>query len=130
MEKTSKNTLVLPIKKKWFDMIYEGIKTEEYREIKPYYEVRFQNIFGAILVEPTSILGGTEYQLLQGAAVPEEIREEPIQEIIFRNGYGKNAPEIKAECSLDIGEGKEEWGAEKGKKYFVLKIHRIVRKRK
>lgn len=123
MKKTSKNTLVLPIKKKWFDMICEGIKTEEYREIKPYYEVRFQNLFGAILVEPTSIFGEKEYQLLQGNAVPEEIREEPIQEIIFRNGYGKDAPELKLNCSLDIGEGKEEWGAEKGKQYFILRIH-------
>ena len=29
--------LVLPIKKKWFDMIASGEKKEEYREIKPYY---------------------------------------------------------------------------------------------
>ena len=30
--------LVLPIKKKWFDMILSGEKKEEYREIKRYYE--------------------------------------------------------------------------------------------
>ena len=29
--------LILPIKKKWFDMIASGEKKEEYREIKPYY---------------------------------------------------------------------------------------------
>ena len=33
--------LTLPIKKKWFDMIFSGEKKEEYREIKPYYETRF-----------------------------------------------------------------------------------------
>ena len=27
--------LILPIKKKWFDMILSGEKREEYREIKP-----------------------------------------------------------------------------------------------
>ena len=32
--------LVLPIKKKWFDMILSGEKKEEYREIKRYYESR------------------------------------------------------------------------------------------
>jgi hypothetical protein len=32
--------LVLPIKKKWFDMILSGEKKEEYREIKPYYDSR------------------------------------------------------------------------------------------
>lgn len=37
--------LVLPIKKKWFDMIAAGIKKEEYREIKPYYVKRFEKVF-------------------------------------------------------------------------------------
>lgn len=31
------NTLVLVLKKKWFDMIDSGIKKEEYREIKDYW---------------------------------------------------------------------------------------------
>ena len=30
-------TLYLTLKKQWFDMINDGIKTEEYREIKPYW---------------------------------------------------------------------------------------------
>ncbi|MFC2444625.1 MAG: ASCH domain-containing protein [Veillonella parvula] len=34
------NTLHLTINKKWFDMILSGKKTEEYREIKPYYILR------------------------------------------------------------------------------------------
>ena len=33
-------TLDLVLKKKWFDMIASGEKTEEYREIKPYWESR------------------------------------------------------------------------------------------
>jgi len=33
-------TLHLTIKKKWFDMILSGEKTEEYRDIKPYYNLR------------------------------------------------------------------------------------------
>ena len=32
--------LHLPLKKKWFDMIYSGEKPEEYREIKPYWDGR------------------------------------------------------------------------------------------
>ena len=36
--------LVLPIKKKWFDMILSGEKKEEYREIKRYYESRLPGI--------------------------------------------------------------------------------------
>lgn len=47
--------LTLPIKKKWFDMIASGEKKEEYREIKEYYEIRLQNLFGAITIYPSSI---------------------------------------------------------------------------
>ena len=117
--------MILPIKKKWFDMILSGQKKEEYREIKPYYEVRFQNLFGAIILETPGSLSG--YKLLQGEDVPEEIRKESVQNIIFKNGYGKNAPQIKAECSLKIGKGREDWGAEKGKNYFVLNIGKIFK---
>lgn len=35
--------LVLPIKKKWFDMIACGEKKEEYRKIKRYWITRFNN---------------------------------------------------------------------------------------
>lgn len=30
------DTLFLPLKAKWYNMIESGEKTEEYREIKPY----------------------------------------------------------------------------------------------
>lgn len=36
--------LILPIKKKWFDMIVSGEKKEEYREIKPYYDSRLHPV--------------------------------------------------------------------------------------
>lgn len=35
--------IILPIKKKWFDMIKSGEKKHEYREIKPYYNSRFKD---------------------------------------------------------------------------------------
>lgn len=38
--------LILPIKKRWFDMILSGEKKEEYRDITPYYETRFKNLWG------------------------------------------------------------------------------------
>ena len=36
------------------------------------------------------------------------------------------SPKIKCRCKLRIGQGKEEWGAEKGKEYYVLEILKIV----
>lgn len=115
--------LILPIKKKWFDMILSGEKKEEYREIKEYYEIRFQNLFGAITIYPSSIFSHrSKYELLQGEAVPEEIRKDSIQEIIFRNGYSKDSKAIKARCRLRIGKGRPEWGAEPDKQYYILEI--------
>lgn len=79
--------LTLPIRKKWFDMILSGEKKEEYREIKEYYETRFQNLFGAITIHPLyppdNFLDRSEFELLQGEAVPEEIRKDRVQEIML-----------------------------------------------
>ncbi len=110
--------LTLQIKRPWFNMILGGAKKEEYREAKPYYDARFKNLFGAILV------GG---ELLQGEDVPEEIRKDPAQEVIFRNGYATNAPDIRARCRLAYGEGRPELGAEPGKKYYILKIEEVIK---
>lgn len=115
--------LTLPIQKRWFDMILSGEKKEEYREIKEYYETRFQNLFGAITIYPSSIFSDrSKYELLQGEAVPEEIRKDSIQEIIFRNGYSKDSKAIKARCKLRIGKGRPEWGALPDKQYYILEI--------
>lgn len=95
--------LTLTIKKKWFDMILSGGKKEEYREIKPYYKSRFKNIF---YMAPCSFIPvGNEHK-----------------QIMFRNGYSKNSPSFIAECSLDIKQGKTEWGASEGIDYYVLTI--------
>lgn len=118
--------LTLPIKKKWFDMIFSGKKKEEYREIKEYYEIRFQHLFGAITIYPSSIFSGKhEYKLLQGNDVPERMRKDSVQEIIFRNGYSKDSKAIKARCRLRIGKGRTEWGAEPDKQYYILEILNI-----
>lgn len=91
--------LVLPIKRKWFDMIASGEKKEEYREIKPYWSKRFGNYFIGTYVSKT---------------------------IIFRNGYGKNKPSIKCICLLREGTGNVEWGAEPNKEYYILEILEIL----
>jgi hypothetical protein len=105
--------LILPIKRKWFDMILMGEKKEEYREIKSYWEKRFLKIFGEIAFVPKPHF-----------VAP--VLESPIKEVVFRNGYSKTSPSFIAKCTLSVGTGKEEWGAEKGKRYFVLTIHEIL----
>lgn len=110
--------IILTIKKKWFDMIKSGEKKEEYREIKPYYDSRLPKEFG-MFREGNKLVIGSTWGYLRNYILK--------QQIIFRNGYNQNSPCINAICSLDIGTGKEEWGAVPGKIYYVLKIHEIVK---
>lgn len=109
--------IILTIKKKWFDLIKSGEKKEEYREIKPYYDSRLPKQFGMFREDNKLVIGNT-WGYLKACSLKRQI--------IFRNGYKHNSPCITAICSLDIGAGKEEWGAEPGKLYYVLKIHEIV----
>ena len=97
--------LILPIKKKWFDMIRSGEKKEEYREIKPYWTSRFNNMKFA------------EFKIID---------DEVTFLIVFRNGYSIFSPELKCRCSLRKGHGKEEWGAEPGKEYYILEILEVL----
>jgi hypothetical protein len=96
-------TLRLTLKKKWFDMIASGEKKEEYREIKPYWINRLQHWGNAF----------------------DECREYNFVE--FRNGYRKDSPVVTLVCEgISISIGKEEWGAESGKEYYVIKLGAIV----
>jgi len=109
--------LTLPIKKKWFDMILSGEKKEEYRDIKPYYDTRFQTLFGMMWYNDEFISCKT--------VGLDECAKEPIQEICFRNGYSPDSPSFIAKCEIEVGEGKKEWGAESGKDYYVLIIKEV-----
>lgn len=108
--------LILPIKRQWFNMILRGEKKEEYREIKPYYDSRFMNYFGMIWI------GG---ELINTREILPELAGPEVKEVVFRNGYSANSPEITCKCSLRAGTGKEEWGAEPGKQYYILEIKSV-----
>lgn len=106
--------MILPIKKRWFDMILSGKKKEEYREIKPYWTARFLTWLGY----PKSV----EADVLE---LLKEMDTRRPREVLFRNGYSADSPSFAAMCTLRIGTGKETWGAEPGRPYFVLTIHSI-----
>ena len=109
--------MVLTLKKQWFDMILSGEKTEEYREMKPYWEKRFGNYFKRV------------YNFSEKDFFPPIVWNKQKKNIVFRNGYGTDKPEFTAECTIREDYGKEEWGAEPGIKYYVLTIHRIYNKK-
>ena len=96
--------LILPIKKKWYEMITLGVKLEEYREPTPYWLKRLRR--QCVIQDVSS--NGCGMQL------------------IIRNGYRKDAP--KALITLEVideGPGLEEWGAEPGKKYLRLHLRKV-----
>lgn len=89
--------LYLTLKKRWFDLILSGEKTEEYREIKPYWQKR--------------------------------LTDKSYDRVVFRNGYAANAPQFAIELkSITQGVGRIEWGAEKDKICFILKLGAIINK--
>lgn len=100
-----KKLLHLTLNKKWFDMILSGEKTEEYREIKPYWTRRFT------------------YK----SNIPNAFKF--FDKVRFVNGYGADKPAFVAELNgIVIGSGKSEWGADPGEQYYVLEIGRILHK--
>lgn len=103
--------LILTIKKKWYEMILNGEKKEEYREIKPYYTTRFANALDI----------GTRIISSRWWHKEIDISNKKF-EVMFRNGYSADSPSFTATVSISIGTGREEWGAEPDREYYVLRI--------
>ena len=94
------NTLYLTLNKKWFDMIKSGEKKEEYRERKDYWFNRFYHSMNP---------DGTSCK---------------YDRLVFTLGYPK-ADDAKRSLEfknpkIRLDYGQPEWGAEPGKKYFVI----------
>lgn len=98
--------LILPIKKKWFDLILSGEKKEEYRALSPYYWSRFRKIFW---IHP----------------ITGEPLGSDVHDLLLRNGYSRTSPTIRVSAALAIRGGRPEWGAVPGEEYFVLEIQKV-----
>lgn len=92
---TERKMIHLVVKHEWYNKIASGERTEDYREVTPYYDKIFKDITNNDFV-------------------------------CFHRGKcdGRKIFRIK---SISIGEGKEEWGAEKGKQYYVIEIGEEVK---
>lgn len=96
-----KKVLTLTVNKEWFSRILSGEKTEEYREIKPYWASRLVNQqakSGEVLFDE---FGG--YSCVTG-----EPEYKPFTHVLFINGYRKDSPRIEKEIeSITIGKPKK-----------------------
>lgn len=102
-----KKILKLTINKEWFSRILSGEKTEEYREIKPYWAHR--------LIEGHN----------QGMWVSSESYFKPYTHVLFKNGYYDDSPKVEKEIeSITIGKPKK--GLCPGKwldhEFFIIKF--------
>ena len=127
---TAMKTLHLNLKKKWFDMILSGEKTEEYREIKNYWIDRL-SMFKFKCSEGEKV---TDLELYSVITQNLDILQFDINgfknfdTITFSNGMTPPVPRFEVEFKgFEIREGKPEWGAEKGVKYFVLKVGKVIK---
>lgn len=112
-------TLDLVLKKKWYDMIASGEKTEEYREIKPYWIVRMMEE----VCHDTALFYEYNEHLLKNALYHGSMKFRDFDKVTFHLGYAKNRPSMTfAIKEIVIDEGKEEWGAFPGKTYFVVRL--------
>ncbi len=109
-------TIILPIEKKWYDMILSGEKKEEYREIKLYYETRFQNLFCTV---DGLIMGKSK------STLNEWLRTDLVFElnVRFRNGYSADSPSFLANCILRR-QREARMGSRTGQRILYLKDQR------
>lgn len=128
MEKEMK-ILDLPLKKEWYEMIENGIKTEEYREIKSYWcnRLLFDHSLGIKLYDGRHMFDSvTEYNLEEQYChsykyLINKYGTRGYTHIRFRYGYTKRTMlcELK---EIKIGMGKPEWGAPEDREVFILKL--------
>ena len=113
-----KKVLTLNVSKQWFNMIVADEKTEEYREIKPFWASRLVNQqaeSGEVIFDE---FGG--YCLVIG-----KLEYKPYTHVLFINGYRKDSPRIEKEIeSITIGKPKKGLCPDKwlDKEFFVIKF--------
>ena len=117
--------LDLPLKKEWYDMIESGIKTEEYREIKPYWEKRLLD-YKRIkrYVEDNRKELFAKRLLFPNRPVIEDACgsfQRGYTHVRFRYGYTKRTMLREIE-SITIGHGNPDWGAPSDRRVFIIKL--------
>ena len=119
-------TLHLPLKAKWYEMIESGVKTEEYREIKPYWVQRLTRygndellngrLYADFLSSSPEVL---KYNIEQGLMCFTDYTH-----VKFSFGYTKRTMTFEIE-SITIGKGNPEWGAPT-EDVFIIKLGKRV----
>ena len=124
------DTLRLPLKKKWFEMTKAGIKTEDYREVTQYWCKRLLHHKESRLTLEEIVRYVTHYKYygyveVQSIFTYHDLAFKHFDTTTLTLGYPSNSDKKRIiefeNLGISIRYGKEEWGAEKDKLYFVIK---------
>jgi hypothetical protein len=115
--------LQLSLKKQWFEMTKAGIKTEDYREITPYWVKRFVNLhkddmnynnfYNYLIGEIDRIYYADNYSFKSFKTNTMTLgypKSTDIERVLIFEHQG-----------IEIRTGYPEWGAVEGRLYFVIK---------
>lgn len=91
------NILHLPLKSEWYNLIESGIKTEEYREIKPYWIKRL-------------CISDSNFK--------------HYDKVKFSYGYTKKTMTFLIE-KISKGKGRKEWGAMDDEVFIITLGNRV-----
>ena len=110
--------LHLPLKAKWYEMQERGEKTEEYREITPYWIKRLADTH-SLGQKMLCNLPNVAASLIESGCV----QMKPYTHVLFRYGYTQRTFTSRID-SITVGRGKPEWGAPTDRFVFIIKHHR------
>ena len=91
--------LDLPLKKEWYDMIESGIKTEEYRDLKPFWVKRIFRCYRNC---------SSSFDCSRCGFLP--VSNVKLEQVCFRYGYTSRHMVFAIE-SITVGLGNPDWGA-------------------
>lgn len=123
-------TLHLPLKAKWYEMIESGVKTEKYRESKPYW---IKRLLKTIDIHHNHY-EDVDNECAQFYTENVDLLKEDFKlggfkligftHVKFSYGYTRRTMTFEIE-SITIGWGKTEWGAP-DKEVFIIKLGRRI----
>lgn len=103
--------LCLSLKKEWYGLIQIGLKTEEYRELKPYWVKRFfVHADGRRITHSEAFIFAQDIYALFRAVGRGEIEHINYTHIKFSYGYTKRTMAFEVK-TIRVGRGRVEWGA-------------------
>ena len=107
--------LRLSLKRKWFEMTRDGIKTEDYREVNEYWIKRL--VYTGFYLHPLNYC----VEARSGQWHPVKEFSHNIMTLGYPSANDTDRIIQFEHAGIEIRTGNPEWGAEPDKLYFVIK---------